>query len=250
MDKRVAGVLVVLIIFTVIFLSSGQSLNKKIVSAIDGVESYRVSTEAYVTTKGVVDGVPVDSLQEVNAVGATDVAGRKMMVYAVSRGGAASEENMSIYLINSTIYTKSGDQWLIQKTPAGYDVWGSHYQLKQLARIINQSKLEVISKKDGILLIDVKTDRDSLVEFIKEQSVSSPLQNAEDIANSLKEVHMNVSVNEKTMLPQEFRMSMVMGQSGLVRSTSIVMKMWDYGKNMDVSLPQEISKYNVAPRSF
>lgn len=244
MEKRllVALAIVVMLLFLGATLPRSKNTGERIAEAIDSAQSYRISTQIWVKSEGVVDGTAVDFTEEVKAVGATDVSSQRMVMSAVAENALGVSETITLYLIGDTIYVKSGGQWAIQKAPQDYGVWERRYQLKQLANIINNSRLSLISQSADSTVFSVEPDRDLIVEYIREQANPSgyaPNQ-AADVGESLKDVKMNITVDEKTLLPSEFRMTTVMERGSLSRTTEILMEVWGYDKKVEISLPDEI----------
>jgi len=246
MDKGAVRVVLLLIALLLVFFVSQRqpNLRDELVSAIDDSGAYRISTEITVKTLGEFNGNTINQTDEIKAVGATDPIGRKMMMSAVTQDVEGKPETVTMYLIGNTLYMKTKGQWTIKELSADYGVWEKHYQLKQMARIIRKSKVREISRDSDIIAVEIKTDKKTILNYIKEQftlDAYSP-NKASVIEQSLKDVTMSALLDSTTLLPTEFRMQTVLELDGVTRSTTTVMKMWDYGKQIEVTLPEGLAE--------
>ncbi|MFH1789169.1 MAG: hypothetical protein ABH834_07295 [Candidatus Altiarchaeota archaeon] len=258
MEKRgyIVFLVVLLFVFSLGFFmfhgadASAEEIKAGVLAAVDGVDTYRFSTDVKVGVDGQVEGVSVSKLDVIEGSGAVDVSGRRMLFdvnvkSTPSVGGVG--QSMKVYFVGDRVFFQSGDSIVVESISDSDVIWGERTQLKQQAQILSRSSVRLVGEEsvDGVdaYVLELSPGREDLVRYIAGQASvgGAPLEVSDsrvsDLTGMVDETSISMWVGKADFLPVKFRLYMRLSSGDIVRVTDIVMYTWGYGENVDIVSP-------------
>lgn len=258
MEKKglIVLVLVLVVVFSLGFTvfqeedTSGETIKAKTISAINGVDTYKFSTEIEVGIQGEIQGIQVNKKDMITGSGAVDVPAKKMLFDVKVESTPSIEgagQEMKVYFVGDKVFFQSGESVVVEDIPDADIIWSQRTQLKQQNQILAKSPVrlvgeETINGKDTYVL-ELSPERKDLVRYIAEQASvgGAPLQVSEsrvsDLTGMVDDASISIWVGKSDFLPAKFRLYMRLSSEDIERVTEIVMFTWGYGEPVDITLP-------------
>jgi hypothetical protein len=234
---------------------SAEKIKEKTLAGVDDVETYKFSTDITVNTTGELQGVPVDKLDVIAGRGSVDVKGRHMLFDVSVNSSLAGDlilrdQKMTVYLINNLVYFKSDGGTIKDIIPDSDLIWRDRTQVKQQARILAKSSVELVSEDavrgEKTYVLRLTPPKKELVAYIAEQASvgGAPLTVSEsqltNLTGMVEDYSILLWVGKKDFLPRKFSLRMLLSSEELSRDTEVVMDTWDYGKPVEIKAPQGV----------
>ena len=259
MEKK--GVIVLLFVLVVVFSlgftlfqggdTSGETIKAKTISAINGVDTYRFSTEIEVGIQGEIQGVQVNKKDKITGSGAVDVPAKKMLFDVKVESTPAIDgagQKMKAFFVGNKVFFQSGESVVVEDIPDADIIWSQRTQLKQQSQILAKSAVKLIGEENingkDTYVLELSPERKDLVRYIAEQaSVSgAPLQVSEsrvsDLTGMVDDASISIWIGKEDYLPAKFSLYMRLSSEDIERVTEIVMFTWDYGEPVDTTSPE------------
>lgn len=234
-------------------VEKSDEIKEKTLSAVNSAQTYSFDTTILVKTSGVVQEIPVAITESIHGSGAVDNVNKKMF-FDVSMNSTSpqsvgsSSQEMKVYLIGDVAYFTSQGSTVTEKVSDSEIIWSDRTHIKQQAKILSESKARVLSQEEvgGVpaYVLQLTPDKEELVRYIAEQSsvAGAPLAVSDsqvaNLSGMVEDFSIVLWVGKEDYLPRKFKLYMSLKSGQLSRDTTIVMYMWDYGKPVEIALPE------------
>jgi len=241
---------------------SPEQIRANTLTAIRDVNSYAFNLETFTVAELPDLPNPLNATLRVKAWGIVNMKRRssKMEMQLLNPPDlpnfptSEEEANLTLYLLNDTIYVKVQNTWMRQRVPNPDEVWERQNQALQQVELMRGAKItledeEKIGGRRAYVLL-VEPDKLKALNYLIDQSYASNLktltpQQLGNLSKRIKEFKMKMWIDSEEFLPLRVKTHIKLESKASMMESEVKIEFHDYNAKHKITLPEEAYNQSV-----